>query len=53
MQFAFVGFSYLQYCIAVLDDRVQYRAATLHGFERFDLLTPNKRSDVPSRPKTK
>jgi hypothetical protein len=37
MQFAFVDSCWVQYSIAVLDDRVQYRAATLHGFERFDL----------------
>jgi len=53
MQFALADSSWVRYCIAVLDDRVQYRTAALQGFERFDLAAPNKRSELPSRPKTK
>jgi hypothetical protein len=37
MSFAYVDFSWSQYCIAVLAERMQYRTTTLHGFKRFDL----------------
>jgi hypothetical protein len=37
MQFAFVDSSSIQYCIAVLDERVQYRTALAAGYDHCDL----------------